>query len=180
MDPGQLILDNAPGPPSGDPRNLLQAAQSHLCFRLHLHRRPDSYRGEASPLDCARGGVRDAGDTRAKRGACAGSQVRRWISQVPPADVVLSYSARDGSYASAITSISTSTSLGSRATSTVDRAGGACVKYRPYTSFIAAKSAMFLRNTLDFTTFSSELPAAFRIAERFCSTRSVCAETSPS
>src|SRR5271157_3961682 len=31
-------------------------------------------------------------------------------------------------YASAITSISTSTSLGSRATSTVDLAGGACVK----------------------------------------------------
>jgi hypothetical protein len=38
---------------------------------------------------------------------------------------------RIGFYSSAITSISTSTSFGKRATSTVERAGGAVLKYLP-------------------------------------------------
>src|SRR5438067_1399956 len=66
------------------------------------------------------------------------------------------------SYANAITSISTNASFGSRATSTVDLAGGAELKYFPYTSFIAARSLIFFR-----------MPARFFIA------RSVCAATSP-
>src|SRR5580700_7004826 len=44
---------------------------------------------------------------------------------------------------------------------------------------MAAKSPMFFRNTVDRTTFSSPLPAAFKIAERFLSTRSVWTATSP-
>src|SRR2546426_6206877 len=52
------------------------------------------------------------------------------------------------SYANAITSISTNASFGSRATSTVDLAGGAELKYFPYTSFIAAKSFIFFRKTV--------------------------------
>src|SRR5579872_6535081 len=42
------------------------------------------------------------------------------------------------------------------------------------------KSPMLLRNTVERTTFSRLLPAALKIAERFLSTRSVWAETSPS
>ena len=55
-------------------------------------------------------------------------------------------------YNPAITSISTSASFGSRATCTVDRAGGANVKYFAYTSFIAAKSFMSFKKTVVFTT----------------------------
>src|ERR1700683_1895638 len=77
------------------------------------------------------------------------------------------------SYSSAITSISTSTSRGRRATSTVERDGGVELKYFPYTAFIAAKSSMLLRNTVDRTTFPSPLPAASRISERLRSTRTV-------
>jgi len=55
-------------------------------------------------------------------------------------------------YAAATTSISTSASFGKRATCTVDRAGGADVKYFAYTSFIAAKSVMSFRKTVVFTT----------------------------
>src|SRR5580700_5794275 len=39
---------------------------------------------------------------------------------------------------------------------------------------------MFLRNTVERTTFSNPVPAACRIAERFLSTRSVWTATSPS
>src|SRR5712692_3087135 len=52
----------------------------------------------------------------------------------------------------AITSISTSASLGRRDTCTVERAGGAAAKYLPYTSFMAAKSFMSFRKTVVFTT----------------------------
>src|SRR5437660_2434511 len=83
------------------------------------------------------------------------------------------------SYANAITSISTNASFGSRATSTVDLAGGAEPKYFPYTSFIAAKSLIFFRKTVARTTFSRLLPAAFRMPARFFIARSVCAATSP-
>jgi len=55
-------------------------------------------------------------------------------------------------YNPAMTSISTSASFGSRDTCTVDRAGGAGVKYLAYTSFMAAKSFMSFRNTVVFTT----------------------------
>src|SRR2546422_18193 len=65
------------------------------------------------------------------------------------------------------------------ARSTVEVAGGSELKYFPYTSFIAVKSLIFFRNTVERTTFSSPLPDAFKIADRFCSTRSVCAATSP-
>src|SRR5438034_5155866 len=82
-------------------------------------------------------------------------------------------------YANAITSISTNASFGRRATSTVDLAGGAKLKYFPYTSFIAAKSLIFFRNTVARTTFSRLLPAAFRMPARFRIARSVCAATSP-
>src|SRR5437667_11527209 len=83
------------------------------------------------------------------------------------------------SYANAITSISTNASFGSRATSTVDLAGGAKLKYFPYTSFIAAKSFIFFRKSVARTTFSRLLPAAFRMPARFFIARSVCAATSP-
>src|SRR5512146_1862155 len=39
---------------------------------------------------------------------------------------------------------------------------------------------MSVRNTVVFTTFANEVPAASRMALRFCSTRRVCAGTSPS
>ena len=55
-------------------------------------------------------------------------------------------------YNPAIISISTNASLGKRATCTVDRAGGADVKYFAYTSFMAAKSFMSFRKTVVFTT----------------------------
>src|SRR5439155_16593186 len=55
-------------------------------------------------------------------------------------------------YCPAITSISTNASFGKRDTCTVDRAGGADVKYFPYTSFMAAKSFMSFRKTVVFTT----------------------------
>src|SRR5437879_7132988 len=84
------------------------------------------------------------------------------------------------SYANAITSISTNASFGSRATSTVDLAGGAEPKYFPYTSFIAAKSLIVFRKTVARTTFSRLLPAAFRMPARFFIARSVCAATWPS
>src|SRR5438034_9209539 len=83
------------------------------------------------------------------------------------------------SYANAITSISTNASFGSRATSTVDLAGGAELKYFPYTSFIAAKSLIFFSKTVARTTFSRLLPAAFRMPARFRIARSVCAATPP-
>src|SRR3954462_15790937 len=38
---------------------------------------------------------------------------------------------------------------------------------------------MFLRKTVARTTFCRLVPAAFRIPDRFCRTRSVCAPTSP-
>src|SRR5690349_22268177 len=82
-------------------------------------------------------------------------------------------------YSRAITSISTRTSLGSRATSTVDRAGGELLKYLPYTSFIAVNSDMFLRKTVARTTFPRPLPAASRISDRLRSTRSVWVATPP-
>src|SRR5438270_11319085 len=44
---------------------------------------------------------------------------------------------------------------------------------------MAAKSPMFFRNTVERTTFSSPLPAAFSIPDKFFITRSVCAATSP-
>jgi hypothetical protein len=62
--------------------------------------------------------------------------------------------------ASAMTSISTATSFGRRATSTVERAGGAFLQTFPYTSFIFPNSDMCFRNTVVFTTFSQLLPAA--------------------
>src|SRR4029077_8242717 len=83
-------------------------------------------------------------------------------------------------YASATTSISTDTSFGRRATSTVERAGGAFLQTFPYTSFICPNSDMFFRNTVVFTTFSQLLPAACRMADKFWSTRSVCASIPPS
>src|SRR5437588_2416981 len=83
-------------------------------------------------------------------------------------------------YASAITSISTDTSFGRRATSTVERAGGAFLQVFPYTSFICPNSDMLFRKTVVFTTFSQLLPAACRIAERFFNTCSVCSSIQPS
>jgi hypothetical protein len=59
---------------------------------------------------------------------------------------------RAAHYSAAMTSISTSASFGSRATCTVERAGGADVKYLAYTSFIVEKSFMSFRNTVVFTT----------------------------
>src|SRR5271165_934377 len=38
---------------------------------------------------------------------------------------------------------------------------------------------MFLRKTVVFTARSSDVPAAFKIPERFCNARSVCWATSP-
>ena len=76
-----------------------------------------------------------------------------WISDQRPCRSALFY-------ASAITSISTATSFGRRATSTVERAGGAFLQVFPYTSFICPNSDMFFRNTVVFTTFSQLLPAA--------------------
>lgn len=55
-------------------------------------------------------------------------------------------------YDAAMTSISTNASFGSRATCTVERAGGAWLKNLPYTSFIAAKSLMSFKKTVVFTT----------------------------
>jgi len=55
-------------------------------------------------------------------------------------------------YNPAMASISTSASFGRRATCTVDRAGGADVKYLAYTSFMAEKSLMSFRKTVVFTT----------------------------
>src|SRR5712691_8824755 len=77
-------------------------------------------------------------------------------------------------YNPAMTSISTSASFGSRATCTVDRAGGAALKYPPYTSFMAAKSFRSLRKTVVFSTWPRFTPAASRMPFTFCSTRSVC------
>lgn len=98
------------------------------------------------------------------------------LSYLPPELLVSSKSL----YCSATTSISTSASLGNAATPTVEREGAAFVKKRPYTSFIAAKSEMFLRNTVVHTTRSMLLPAVLSTADRFLSTRSVCAFMSPS
>src|SRR5208282_3049346 len=44
---------------------------------------------------------------------------------------------------------------------------------------MAAKSFMFLRNTVERTTFPRPLPAASRISDKLRRTRSVCAATSP-
>jgi len=55
-------------------------------------------------------------------------------------------------YKPAIASISTSASFGRRDTCTVERAGGADVKYLAYTSFMAEKSFMSFRKTVVFTT----------------------------
>src|SRR5258708_2716277 len=44
---------------------------------------------------------------------------------------------------------------------------------------MAAKSFMFLRNTVERTTLPSPLPAASKISDTLRSTRSVCAPTSP-
>src|ERR1700735_613192 len=93
---------------------------------------------------------------------------------------LVSFGPVEPSQASAIKSISTRKSRGSRATSTVDRAGGFEGKYRAYTSFIAEKSFISFRKTLTFTTRSNEEPAASRIALRFSNVRTVCFAVSPS
>ena len=71
---------------------------------------------------------------------------------------------------SAITSISTNASFGRRATSTHERAGLCAEKYSPYTSFIAAKSSIFLIKTVVFITVSNDAPASFNTAWRFLNT----------
>jgi hypothetical protein len=55
-------------------------------------------------------------------------------------------------FVSAITSISTFASFGSRATSTQERAGLCSLKYSAYTSLISANSFMSLIKTVAFTT----------------------------
>lgn len=59
----------------------------------------------------------------------------------------------------ATTSISTRTSFGSRATSTVERAGGFSLKNSPYTSFIAGNSFISFKKTVVLTTDMNDVPA---------------------
>src|SRR3990170_6860212 len=77
-------------------------------------------------------------------------------------------------YRCAIASISTSAPEGSFPTSTVERAGGCAPTRAAYTSFIPAKSSRRCRKTVVFTSLSSELPGASRIAARLENTCSVC------
>src|SRR3989442_9535000 len=77
-------------------------------------------------------------------------------------------------------SISTAMPPGSAPAWIVVRAGNGAVKNVAYTSFIAAKSLMSRRYTLHLTTWSSDEPAAWRIARRFSNTRFVSDRTSPS
>jgi len=79
----------------------------------------------------------------------------------------------------AITSISTSASLGRRATCTVDRAGGSLAKHFAYTSFIAPKWFMSLRNTVDFTTWPKSRPCDFNRPRTLSRTRVVCSVIPP-
>jgi len=82
----------------------------------------------------------------------------RWLSNthffvaatVRPVTRILRMSARC-CHCAAMTSISTSASFGRRDTCTVERAGGADVKYLAYTSFIAVKSFMSFKKTVVFT-----------------------------
>ena len=80
-----------------------------------------------------------------------------------------SFSFTMGSYFfMAITSISTLTSLGRRATSTQERAGSTSpVKYVAYTSLMSPKSSIFLMNTVVLNTSSMVQPAAASTAFTF-------------
>src|SRR5437588_12908641 len=77
----------------------------------------------------------------------------------------------------AMQSISTSTSLGRRETSTVERAGGDVWKNSPYTAFISAKFFRLVRKTVVRTTLLIDAPDAMRIPCRFISARRVWALT---
>lgn len=60
------------------------------------------------------------------------------------------------------------------------RAGGGEGNSRPYTSFIAEKWSIELRNTVVFTTFPREAPADSSTARRFATAWAVCSATPPS
>lgn len=74
----------------------------------------------------------------------------------------------------AITSISTFTSRGKRATSTAERAGNSAEKAVLYTSLNATKSFMSFKKQVVFTTWSKSVPASDKIAPIFFKTCSVC------
>lgn len=63
---------------------------------------------------------------------------------------------------------------------TVVRAGGLSGKNSRKTSFMAAKSSRFARNTPMRTASRSELPEASKMAAMFCNTRRVSERMSPS
>ena len=75
----------------------------------------------------------------------------------------------------AIASASNNTSLGILATSMHERAGNGSGKYFAYTSLIAAKSSMFLMNTVVLTTLAIDVPAASKRAVMLLKTLSACA-----
>ena len=84
-----------------------------------------------------------------------------------------------GDYTTAIASISTKASIGRRATSKADRAGGAERKKEAYSSFMAEKSSMLFKNTVVLMTLDRSAPASLRIARRFVSDCRVWARMPP-
>src|SRR3712207_2049289 len=83
-------------------------------------------------------------------------------------------------YFTATHSTSTSAFLGSVFTAMAERAGNGALKNWAYTSFMAAKLPMSLRNTVVFTTLSSPEPAASRMALALSSDWRVCSQMPPS
>ena len=132
--------DDAGGGPEGDPRRCQRKGGRHQ--HQHHERRSHHRRGSARPhrhdradqrSEAPREGdeVAEVGGRRAGRGT---------VRQVG------AHCVRPSRYTTtAITSISTRASRGSRAACTVDRAGAGAEKNVAYTAFIAAKSSMSAR-----------------------------------